>query len=107
MIGKKVKVVIDRPLGSTHPGYPNLIYTVNYGYLPNLIGGDGEEQDAYVLGVNLPIEEFEGEVIAIIHREKDCENKLVVAPSNSSFTDEEILNAVNFQEKFFKIKLRR
>ena len=107
MIGKKVKVVIDRPLGSTHPGYPDLIYTVNYGYLPNLIGGDGEEQDAYVLGVNLPIEEFEGEVIAIIHRENDCENKLVVAPSNSSFTDEEILNAVNFQEKFFKIKLIR
>ena len=107
MIGKKVKVVIDRPLGSTHPGYPDLNYTVNYGNLPNLIGGDGEEQDAYVLGVNLPIEEFEGEVIAIIHREKDCENKLVVAPSNSSFTDEEILNAVNFQEKFFKIKLRR
>ncbi len=107
MISKKVKVVIDRPLGSTHPSYPDLIYTVNYGYLPNLIGGDGEEQDAYVLGVNLPIEEFEGEVIAIIHRENDCENKLVVAPSNSSFTDEEILNAVNFQEKFFKIKLIR
>lgn len=107
MIGKKVKVVIDRPLGSRHPNYPDLIYPVNYGYLPNFIGGDGEEQDAYVLGVNLPIEEFEGKVIAIIQRENDCENKLVVAPSDSSFTDEEILNAVNFQEKFFKIKLVR
>ena len=107
MIGKKVKVVIDRPLGSRHPNYPDLIYPVNYGYLPNFISGDGEEQDAYLLGVNLPIEEFEGKVIAIIHRENDCENKLVVAPSDSSFTDEEILNAVNFQEKFFKIKLVR
>lgn len=107
MIGKKVKVVIDRPLGSRHPNYPDLIYPVNYGYLPNFIGGDGEEQDAYLLGVNLPIEEFEGKVIAIIQRENDCENKLVVAPSDSSFTDEEILSAVNFQEKFFKIKLVR
>lgn len=107
MIGKKVKVIIDRPLGSRHPNYPDLIYPVNYGYLPNFIGGDGEEQDAYLLGINLPIEEFEGKVIAIIQRENDCENKLVVAPSDSSFTDEEILNAVNFQEKFFKIKLVR
>lgn len=107
MIGKRVKVIIDRPLGFSHPNYPDLIYPINYGYLPDIIGGDGEEQDAYLLGVNLPIEEFEGKVIAIIHRENDCENKLVVAPSDSSFTDEEILNAVNFQEKFFKIKLVR
>lgn len=44
MIGKKAHVIIDRPLGSRHPKYRELIYEVNYGYVPGIIGGDGEEQ---------------------------------------------------------------
>ena len=68
---------------------------------------DGEEQDAYVLGIDEPVEEFTGIVIAIIHRYDDVEEKWVVAPENVSFTVEEIEKQVYFQEQFFKSELKR
>lgn len=105
MLGKTVTVVVDRPLGSYHPEHKNIYYTVNYGCIPEIIGGDGEGQDAYILGVDTPIETFTGKVIAIIHRENDVETKWVVAPENTSFTKKEILQAVHFQERFFKIQI--
>ena len=48
MIGKTVKVIVDRPLGSLHPKYKNMQYPINYGYIEGVIGGDKEEQDAYL-----------------------------------------------------------
>ena len=105
MIGKTVKVIVDRPLGSVHPNHSDLIYSVNYGYVPEIFAPDGEEQDAYILGVNEPVTEFLGNVIAIIHRLNDIEDKLVVAPEGKSFTKEEITNSVVFQEKFFDIEI--
>lgn len=65
---KYVKVVVDRPMGSFHPNHKNLYYPVNYGYVEDIIAPDGEEQDAYILGVNEPVSEFVGKVIAVIHR---------------------------------------
>ena len=106
MIGKTVKVIIDRPLGSYHPKHKDLYYPINYGYVPDVMGGDGEEQDAYILGVDTPIKEFSGTVIAIIHRLDDVEDKWVVAPDGMSFTEEEIFQAVKFQERYFKIEIR-
>ncbi len=105
MIGNIVKVIVDRPLGSAHPNYKDLIYSVNYGYVPAVFAPDGEEQDAYILGVNEPVSEFVGKVIAIIHRLNDIEDKWVVAPKGKSFTKEEIANSVAFQEKFFDIEI--
>lgn len=101
MIGKIVTVIVDRPLGSYHPQHKNLYYPINYGYIPDVIAQDGEEQDAYVLGVEEPIKEFVGRVIAIVHRKDDVEDKWVVAPKNRNFTKEEIEKAIEFQEKFF------
>lgn len=98
-----VKVIVDRPLGSYHPKYKNLYYPINYGYVPNIIVGDNEFQDAYILGIEEPISEFEGEVIAIIHRLDDCEDKWVVA--NQTYTIEEIKKATHFQEQYFKIEI--
>ena len=106
MLGKVVKVVVDRPLGTYHPKYKDLFYSVNYGYVEGIVAADGEEQDAYILGVNEPIKEFTGKVIAVIHRFDDVEEKLVVAPTNASFTKEEIMKQVDFQERFFKIEIR-
>ena len=81
MIGEIVKVIIDRPLGSRHPKYANIIYPINYGYIEGIIAPDGEEQDAYVLGVDTAVSEFCGKVIAVIHRYDDVEDKWVVAPT--------------------------
>ncbi|MDO8507445.1 MAG: inorganic diphosphatase [bacterium] len=100
-IGKEVEVVMDRPLGSKHPKH-GFEYEVNYGYIPGVIAPDGEELDAYVLGVDKPLDKFTGEVIAIVHRLDDDDDKLVVVPKGTRLTDEEILNQTNFQEQFFK-----
>ena len=59
-IGKTIDIKIDRPLGSKHPKH-EFIYPINYGYVPNTVSGDGEELDAYLLGVFKPVEEYEGE----------------------------------------------
>ena len=80
MIGKIVKVTVDRPMGSYHPNHRDIYYPVNYGYIKGIMSPDGEEQDAYILGVDHPADEFTGRVIAVIHRYDDIEEKWVVAP---------------------------
>ena len=107
IINKIVTVTVDRPLGSYHPQYTNLKYLVNYGYIDGVMGGDGEEQDAYILGVSQPLTKFTGKVIAIIYRENDNETKWIVSPTDKNFTNEEIINLTSFQEKYFKIRIIR
>ena len=106
MIGNVVKVIVDRPMGSFHPRHKDIYYSVNYGYIPGCIAPDGEEQDAYILGVSQPVAEFVGRVIAIIHRLDDVENKWVVAPESMSFTADEIMQQVAFQEQYFHTEIR-
>lgn len=102
MIGKTITVTVDRPLGSFHPEYPDMYYPVNYGYVEGIIAPDGEEQDVYILGVDVPLEKFTGRIIAVIRRFDDVEEKWVAAPEGMSFTREEIEKAVYFQERFFR-----
>lgn len=106
MIGNIVKVLVDRPLGSCHPEHKDIYYPVNYGYVPGIVAPDGEEQDVYILGVDRPLDEFTGRVIAIIHRFDDVEEKWVVAPEGVSFTGEEIMEQVAFQEQYFRTEVR-
>jgi inorganic pyrophosphatase len=105
MIGKIVKVSVDRPLGSYHPNHNDLYYPVNYGFVEGIVGGDGQEQDAYVLGVDKQLKQFIGEVIAVVHRLDDIEDKWVVAPRDLQLTKEEIYKQVQLQEKYFKIEI--
>lgn len=100
-LGKKVKVVMDRPMGSKHPKW-NFIYPINYGYVPNTISGDGEELDAYIVGIFEPVEEYEGKCIAVIHRLDDDDDKLVIAPEEKIYTKQQIEALVEFQERFFE-----
>jgi inorganic pyrophosphatase len=90
-------------LGSKHPKYNNFIYPVNYGYIPNAVAGDGEEIDAYILREDIQLAEYEGRVIAIIHRKNDNEDKLVV--SNGSFTIDKIKTSLHFQKQYFEIQI--
>lgn len=101
-LGKEVHVVVDRPIGYHHG---DILYPINYGYIPGIIGGDGEEQDVYILGISEPITEFDGQVVAVIHRKNDCEDKLVVAPIGSVYHQGQIAEAVHFQEKYFDISI--
>lgn len=98
MMGAKVHVIIDRPMGYLHG---DILYPVNYGYIPGILAGDGEDQDAYVLGIDEPLEEFDGYVIGAICRKNDVEDKLVVAPEGMVLNQAQIAQAVHFQEQYF------
>ena len=102
MLGKTVTVTVDRPLGSFHPEHEDISYPINYGYIKGIMAPDGEEQDAYILGVDVPVKTFTGRVIAIIRRADDVEEKWVAAPDGVTFTEEEIREAVRFQEQYFQ-----
>ena len=101
MIGSIVKVIVDRPLGTFHPKHKDIYYPINYGYVEGVMAPDGEEQDAYILGVDEAVKEFTGKVIAIIYRNDDVEEKWVVAQDGVTFTKDEIMEQVKFQEKYF------
>lgn len=100
-IGKIIDIKIDRPFGSKHPKH-GFIYPVNYGFVPNTVSGDGEELDAYLLGVFEPIENFQGECIAIIHRTNDDDDKLIVVPIGKDYSDDAIDALTEFQEQYFE-----
>lgn len=101
-LGKTVTVGIDRPIGYVHhkKAY-DLHYPINYGYIPGVLGGDGEELDVYVLGIDVPVESCTVRVIGIAHRENDVEDKLVAAPEGMEYTEKQIAEAIRFQEQYY------
>ena len=105
VIGRTVTVTVDRPLGSYHPEHKDMYYPVNYGYIEGIMAPDGEEQDAYILGVNEAVDKFTGTVIAVVYRNDDVEEKWVVAPEEMTFTKEKILEQIHFQEQHFDSKI--
>ena len=105
-LGKTVSMVVDRPLGYVHKKQNwSITYPVNYGYIPDVVGGDGEELDVYLLGVDEPVNKYECQIIAIAHRHNDAEDKLIGAPYGMSFTKDEIKNAIRFQEQYFNTEI--
>lgn len=102
-LGKTIKIKIDRPINYVHTKEQyTLIYSVNYGYIPDVIAPDGEELDVYLLGINEPVEEFTAFIIGIVHRENDVEDKLVAVPDAFSLmTKEQIEEAIKFQEQYY------
>lgn len=104
-LGKTVTVTVDRPLGSLHPSGHPIRYEANYGFISGTLSGDGEPVDAYLLGLDQPVAEASGVVIAVIVRRDDIEDKLVVASQGRSFTPEQISALVAFQERFFDTEL--
>ena len=99
LLGKSVHVEVDRPMGYVHG---DMVYPINYGYIPGVMAGDGEEQDAYILGVDRPVSSFDGQVVAAIRRSDDREDKLVVAPEGMVFHQGQIAEATHFQEQHFR-----
>ncbi len=105
-LDKMVDVTIDRPLGSKHPTH-DFVYPVNYGFVPETESPDGEELDAYVLGVDESLSVFHGRCVAVIHRTNDDDDKLVVVPEGTHITDNEIRASTLFQEQYFQSEIIR
>lgn len=104
-LGKRLTIVIDRPIGSSHPEHPEMKYELNYGFVPGIPAPDGENLDAYIYGVTKPLHRFTGVVVAIIHRKNDNEDKLVVAPGGTVAYEPQIMKAVDFAEKHFETNI--
>ena len=104
-LGKTVNIKIDRPIGSIHPEYPSVTYPINYGYIPNVCSGDGEELDVYLLGIDIPVETYTARIIGIVHRHNDVEDKLVAAPEGFNFDQNKITEAVRFQEQYYETEI--
>lgn len=101
-LGKNVRIEIDRPIGYVHVKEKyTLKYDINYGYIPNVLGGDGEELDVYLLAVDTPVTEYSGRVIGIAHRRNDVEDKLVMVPEGIYMSADEIYERISFQEKYY------
>ena len=98
-LGKTVTIGIDRPIGFAHK--KDIVYPINYGYIPGVLGGDDEELDVYLLGVTEPVKSYTAKIVAIVHRENDVEDKLVALPEGMRLTMTEIAEAVHFQEKYY------
>ncbi len=105
-LGKRVQVIVDRPLGSRHPKH-GFLYEANYGYIPTTEAPDGKELDAYFLGVSVPLGTADGICIAVVHRLNDDDDKLIVVPEGVHMTDDEIERQVRFQERWFEHSILR
>ena len=69
-------VRIDRPKGSAHPRYPNFIYPLDYGYLENTQGGDGDGIDIWI--GSLAERHLLGAVATVDLVKRDMELKLLL-----------------------------
>lgn len=105
-LGQEVELVIDRPLGSKHPKH-GFMYEANYGFVEGVTSPDGEDLDAYYLGVAEPLRMAKGTCIAIAHRKDDDDDKLIVVPQGTTMTDAEITAAIRFQEQWFDTEIVR
>lgn len=103
-LGKQVNVIVDHPLGSGHPFIPDEEYQLNAGYIPNASDADGEMLEAYVIGVDEPLESFKGYVVAMLYR-KNGSAHAIVGPAGLHVTKKEIINSVAFQEQYYETRL--
>lgn len=85
------EICIDRPKGSAHPRYPELIYGVDYGYLADTRSADGEGVDLF-LGTS-PLRSLTGLVVCVDMEKTETEIKLLIGVTGDELSW--IMNMVN------------
>lgn len=70
------RVIIDRPRGSAHPRYPQVIYPLDYGYLENTASMDGSGIDLWRGSLLQPV--LCGIVVTVDLLKRDSEIKLLL-----------------------------
>jgi coenzyme F420-0:L-glutamate ligase/coenzyme F420-1:gamma-L-glutamate ligase len=69
-------IIVERPRGSVHPRYPELIYPLDYGYLEGIFGGDGAELDVWI--GSLSLEKPDALAMTVDLHKRDAEIKLLL-----------------------------
>ncbi|HEY94802.1 MAG TPA: inorganic pyrophosphatase [Dehalococcoidia bacterium] len=70
------RVLIDRPKGTHHPRFPNMVYPVDYGYLENTTSPDGNGIDVY--RGTASFEKVDAIICTIDLMKRDSEIKLLI-----------------------------
>ncbi|MBQ1994731.1 MAG: NUDIX domain-containing protein [Clostridia bacterium] len=97
MLGKFVKVRVTSPMNSfnTRFGYK---YKLNYGIIEGCKTRKNTVQFAYIMGINHPVRNFDGRVIATVKRHNGKGVVWVVAPKSTRFIVNDIKPAIDFAE---------
>ena len=91
---KSSEIVIDRPKGTRHPRYPDLIFPLDYGYLKGTIGGDGDGIDVWQGTADH--RQLNAIACTVDMKKRDAEIKLIIG-----CTDEEIAIIENCYNNLF------
>ena len=70
------RIVIDRPGGSAHPRYPDIIYPLDYGFLEGTSALDGDGVDCWV--GSLPGSSLTGVIVTVDGFKQDTELKWLI-----------------------------
>lgn len=70
------QIVIERPRGSVHPHYPDMVYPLDYGYLSDTVSADGESIDVWI-GTRIS-RRLDAVICTVDMDKRDAEMKLLI-----------------------------
>lgn len=102
------EIVIDRPAGSRHPRYPEIVYPLDYGFLAGTSSADGEGIDLW--RGSIPEHPLQAILVNVDLHKRDSEIKLLLGCTpqetqilldfhNSGLMRAELLKRPNKDEK--------
>lgn len=98
MLGKYVRVRIEKPIGSTDEA--GFTYPLNFGSVYN-----EENQYAFIMGIHHPVKNFDGRVIAILSDRKNNHFIWIVAPKSTRFIINDIKQYIDVERDFPSYRL--
>ncbi len=98
MLGKNVRVRITKPFNSFDSKI-NTRFMLNFGVAEIKTEKKSFIYTACVLGINHPVNIFEGKIIAVVRHQDKRPNYIIVAPKKSRYINFEIEDAIKFYEK--------
>lgn len=88
MLGKYVRIKITDPIGSVRDG-TRFVFPLNYGSVYN-----ADELYSFVLGIDHPVRNFDGRVIATLNPKAGGKQILITAPKSTRFIVNDIKNTL-------------
>jgi inorganic pyrophosphatase len=89
------QIVIDRPRGTTHPRWADLVYPLDYGYFDGTTAGDGDGIDVWV--GSLGGRGLTGILCTYDTNKRDAEIKLLLG-----CTDEDVETILHFNDDWMR-----
>ena len=91
----KFPIIVDRPIGSSHPKFAEIVYPLDYGYLEGTISGDKNGIDVWLGSLGNKI--VTGIVVTIDLFKNDSEQKILIGCTDEEMALIERFHNVNLQ----------